>query len=222
MTKQSYLCRTLPHRYKFIIGGNHDFGLDNKKHWYEAKGKHIHSKLGFDHANPDKIQQAVARFESQSKSDGRNKYVEDEQVQFSIGEKVWTLYGSPWSPEFGGWAWNYKRGQEASKLNDHIINSDILLTHTPPHHFGRLDVITDGKTHVGCEDLTDKLNNGQLRPLLHCFGHIHGKQKIKFYSGWMNINSSLSPTQRHTVRTYIVGTKKQKVTLKRFFLTQLW
>ncbi|MCO5585464.1 hypothetical protein L7F22_039397 [Adiantum nelumboides] len=164
---------TLPHRYKFIIGGNHDFGLDDKRGWYSEKGKFIHAKFGFNHASPEEIRKAVAQFESQSKSDGRNKYVEDEQIEFSIGEKIWTLYGSPWSPEFGGWAWNYKRGQEAKELYDRVKNSDILLTHTPPHNLGRLDVITDGKTHVGCEELTKKFENGDLRPLLHCFGHIH-------------------------------------------------
>lgn len=167
--------RSLPHRFKFIIGGNHDFGLDEKNGWYTEKGKRIHEKLGFNHANPDQIKKSISKFESLSKTDGCNKYVEDEQCQFSIGGKTWTLYGSPWSPEFGGWAWNYKRDQEAKELYDRVKDSDILLTHTPPHHLGRLDIITDGKTHVGCEELTRRFEEGNLRPLLHCFGHIHGQ-----------------------------------------------
>lgn len=56
-------------------------------------------------------------------------------------------------------------------------DTDILLTHGPPHGIGNLDRITTGQS-VGCEELTSKLRRGELRPRLHCFGHIHGEQYL--------------------------------------------
>lgn len=53
--------------------------------------------------------------------------------------------------------------------------TDILLTHGPPHKIGGLDVLTDGVTSVGCEETTERLEKGDLRPFLYCFGHIHGE-----------------------------------------------
>lgn len=51
-------------------------------------------------------------------------------------------------------------------------DTDILLTHGPPHSLGDLDAIYDG-SHVGCEELTRKGDAGELQPRLWCFGHIH-------------------------------------------------
>lgn len=56
-----------------------------------------------------------------------------------------------------------------------MSSTDILLTHGPPHGIGNLDVLNDRVTHVGCEELTRKLENGEIKPLIHAFGHIHGK-----------------------------------------------
>lgn len=50
-------------------------------------------------------------------------------------------------------------------------------------------MITDGKTHVGCEALTEQFEQGNLRPLLHCFGHIHGKYGKMLSSRLMNDHS---------------------------------
>lgn len=56
--------------------------------------------------------------------------------------------------------------------------TDILLTHGPPHKLGGLDLIHDRVTNVGCEELTLKLERGDVRPLLHCCGHIHESRGV--------------------------------------------
>lgn len=34
---------------------------------------------------------------------------------------------------------------------------------------------------MGCEELADKLRRGDIRPVLHCFGHIHGAYTLAIH-----------------------------------------
>lgn len=92
-------------------------------------------------------------------------YLEDTSV--TVGGV--TVYGSPWQPWFGGWAFNLERGPALAavwaKIPDGI---DILITHGPPA--GILDRTFRGD-EVGCADLLARV--WQVRPRLHVFGHIH-------------------------------------------------
>lgn len=101
-------------------------------------------------------------------------YLQDESIIID-GIKI---YGSPWQPEFGNWAFNLPRNSPMlMKVWDKIPkDTDILVTHTPPH--GILDK-TRAKTSVGCEVLRNRLKDLRIR--LHCFGHIHpayGARKV--------------------------------------------
>ena len=41
------------------------------------------------------------------------------------------IYGSPWQPEFGGWAFNVKRGNDIlKKWNKIPTDTDILISYT--------------------------------------------------------------------------------------------
>lgn len=51
---------------------------------------------------------------------------------------------------------------------------DILLTHGPPHLLGGLDVVHSGQ-QVGCQELRRRLQEGEIKPRIHVFGHIHGE-----------------------------------------------
>lgn len=43
------------------------------------------------------------------------------------------VYGSPWQPEFGDWAFNLERGEELlQKWNMIPAGVDVLMTHGPP------------------------------------------------------------------------------------------
>ena len=92
-------------------------------------------------------------------------YLEDSAVEL-LGLKV---YGSPWQPFYGGWAFNLHRGPDLAamwaKIPDDIT---ILVTHGPPE--GILDRNNWGE-NVGCRDLLGRVM--ELRPRLHVFGHIH-------------------------------------------------
>lgn len=79
------------------------------------------------------------------------------------------IYGSPWQPWFGGWAFNLERGPElAEKWKLIPDDTQILITHGPPA--GILDKTRHGDI-VGCMDLFHRV--WEVRPRLHVFGHIH-------------------------------------------------
>ncbi len=83
------------------------------------------------------------------------------------------FYGSPWQPEFCNWAFNLPRnGPELKAKWDAIPdNTDVLLTHGPPH--GILDEVRYalGNRVLGCEMLRKRIDNLNLKA--HIFGHIH-------------------------------------------------
>lgn len=80
------------------------------------------------------------------------------------------FWGSPVTPTFFDWAFNRERG-EAIKAHWDMIPEppDVLITHGPPKGF--LDYNKHDKFHCGCEELLNKVM--ELKPKLHCFGHIH-------------------------------------------------
>lgn len=48
--------------------------------------------------------------------EARIVYLEDEAYEFQAkeGGRLWSVYGCPWTPYFGGWAFNY-RSEDASR-----------------------------------------------------------------------------------------------------------
>lgn len=97
------------------------------------------------------------------------------------------FYGSPATPYFHNWAFNYQRGQEINQVWDNIPDdTQVLITHGPP--FGILDKTTRGE-HVGCEELLKKIN--KIQPRLHVFGHIHECFGRKICKGTEFVNASL-------------------------------
>ena len=93
-------------------------------------------------------------------------FLEDESVDL-LGFKI---YGSPWQPEFGGWAYNLKRGEEClEKWNAIPSDTDVLITHGPPLGYG--DLCKSG-VRAGCAELLSTIQL-RVKPKLHVFGHIH-------------------------------------------------
>lgn len=91
-------------------------------------------------------------------------YLVDEPLLF---EGV-NFYGSPWIPDLDGWAY-YKSNDQRKEMWELIPEqTDVLITHTPPQ--GILDRPRSGQS-VGCSYLRSKTE--EIRPRLHCFGHIH-------------------------------------------------
>ena len=92
-------------------------------------------------------------------------YLEDEEITV-LGLRI---HGSPWQPEFFGWAFNLPRGPALAERWSLIDRGlDVLVTHGPPRDIG--DETRDGR-HEGCSDLRQRVE--QVPPRVHLFGHIH-------------------------------------------------
>jgi Calcineurin-like phosphoesterase len=79
------------------------------------------------------------------------------------------IYGSPWQPEFCGWAFNLPRGPRLREKWDRIPPAlHMLVTHGPP--VGIMDATPSGEC-VGDADLLDAIM--ERPPVYHVFGHIH-------------------------------------------------
>ena len=119
-------------------------------------------------------------------------YLEDSFINIDgIG-----IYGSPWSPVFGMWAFMKHRNAELDEVWQKVPTDgsvDLLVTHTP--RYGRFDVSVRGNYNVGCEMLANRIND--IHPKVHVFGHIHEcggmiKEETEVpLKGMISLNASL-------------------------------
>lgn len=115
-------------------------------------------------------------------------YLENTSVTID-GLKIW---GSPATPRFYDWAWNYDENIREiwEKIPEH---TDIVVTHGPMLRLG--DFVERGE-HVGCPHLRTKLE--KVRPRLHVCGHIHrgygqyqyGAGGTSLYPDLISVNAS--------------------------------
>lgn len=174
-----YFC-TLTAELKLVIAGNHDLTLDpdNKTENYNAARSLWKSDKCGKH-NIHYLREGYHRFD------------------LSTG-KGFTVYASPYTPQFGDSAFQYPTNEdryshpstETPKYAKSVPTSastipsdepvDIVMTHGPPKYI--LDRTSDGNSG-GCEHLRRAVN--RVRPRLHCFGHIRcawGSQRIAWRS----------------------------------------
>ncbi len=96
----------------------------------------------------------------------------EESYTIVHGLKIW---GSPWQPVFGNWAFNYDRTEGVKKWSSMPDDADIVVTHGPPQGYG--DVVENYVSeNVGCWDLLNAI--ARVKPRLHVFGHIHSGRGI--------------------------------------------
>lgn len=86
------------------------------------------------------------------------------------GLRVW---GAPWTPTYGSWAFQAERGADITAHWDRIPTGvDVLVTHGPARGYGDLaSPLRDLGDRVGCEDLLRAVVRAD--PRHHVFGHIH-------------------------------------------------
>jgi len=118
-------------------------------------------------------------------------YLQDESYIFD-GYKI---YGSPWQPYFGNWAFNFPDHQanffraraHARTCWDKIPDDTaILITHSPPLNI--LDETSMG-FHAGCQYLGERID--ELDSLiLHAFGHIHAGRGNVERQGVLHVNAA--------------------------------
>lgn len=119
-----------------------------------------------------------------------------------------TVYASPYQPEFCDWAFPYFRHEDrynpseptalgATCIAENPVPDfpgvDIMMTHGPPKDI--LDWTVDGT--VGCEHLLRAVS--RARPKLHCFGHIHeanGMNLVKWKEQGIGASAIESKSER--------------------------
>jgi len=107
----------------------------------------------------------------------------------SINIQGINIWGSPITPWFYGdsWAFNEHRGDNISKYwNEIPINTGIVITHGPPKY--TLDYVHYTNDFVGCADLDYHIL--RVKPLIHCFGHIHQGYGTKYKNDTYYVNAS--------------------------------
>ena len=160
---------------KLVIAGNHELSLDLDYHDPYREP-----------ANDDYLkQQALVMWKGNDAKAAGVAYLDEDFYEFTLRSGArFSIYASPYTPEFCGWAFSYKRNED--RFNppldqaNHDIKSiakmaipnfpevDILMTHGPPeNHLG----MTSRGVDAGCRSLLHALRRS--KPLLHCFGHIH-------------------------------------------------
>ena len=108
-----------PFEIKIVIAGNHDltFDIENyEKQLYQQ----FHKKLPIP-LDPVATKAILTDC----------IYLEDTSYHL----KGYKVYGSPYTPTYHNWAFNLDRGKEIeSKWAQIPDDTDILITHGPPHH----------------------------------------------------------------------------------------
>lgn len=110
-------------------------------------------------------------------------YLEDEEVIID-GVK---FYGTPVQLPFCNWAFN----RPEKKLIQHWAaipdDTDVLITHSPPRTI--MDWSVYDEVPTGSPSLYFEVTN-RIKPIVHCFGHIHSGHGIKVIEGTTYINAS--------------------------------
>jgi len=164
--------RSYPAKHKVVIAGNHDITF--QPDYYRRAWRRFHR-------TPFNCTQArAALLNDPSTCD----YLEDKATEV-MGYRI---YGSPWQPKFGDWAFNLERGAACRAVWNRIPqNIDILITHTPPYGIG--DLCKSG-LYAGCQDLLDAIRNSAVPPTVSVFGHVHEGYGITNDSNTLFLNPS--------------------------------
>ncbi|KAF7560791.1 hypothetical protein G7046_g3336 [Stylonectria norvegica] len=153
---------------KIVVAGNHDITLDED--FYAEHGLYFHNQ------KPQSPTECLSLLTSSSSI----TYLSHESATIRLtspsGPRThFTVFGSPYSPRQGLWAFSYDAPQSPSiysdlpALWDDIpLETDIVVTHTPARTHGDE---TNERRATGCEALRRAL--WRVRPQLAVCGHIH-------------------------------------------------
>lgn len=146
---------------KIVVAGNHDITLDTD--FYNQYGMYFHNQNPED---PAKCQELLEQAPSILWL--KHEHAVINLVSPSGPQTTFKIFGSPFSPTQGMWAFGYGP-DEAYQLWDQIpLDSDIVVTHTPPkYHCDE----TRERRAVGCEGLRNAL--WRVRSRLAVCGHVH-------------------------------------------------
>jgi Icc-related predicted phosphoesterase len=151
--------RTLPHKTKIVISGNHDRAA-------ERLGKTLTAQVLTDK--------------------GKDKSIIYLQDSFHIIDGI-KFYGSPYTHEFGNWAFMRPKNRMAKIWGNIPLDTDVLITHGPP--LNKCDYSIYNNEHAGCGHLDNRIK--LLTKLkVHVFGHIHHSYGCVNENGVLFANAS--------------------------------
>ena len=146
--------------HQLIYLGNHDITLDPD--FYAEHGLYFHNQYPQDPAAC-----------SQMFRESLITYLHHEAKEVTLTKDsgpgtVFKIFGSPYSPARGLWAFGYQPEQASSIWSSIPLDTDIVLTHTPPKY--HCDESRKSGSE-GCEILRQTL--WRVRPKLAVCGHVH-------------------------------------------------
>ncbi|KAL2877586.1 hypothetical protein SGCOL_007112 [Colletotrichum sp. CLE4] len=169
---------------KIVVAGNHDITLDQD--FYAQHGSHFHNQTL---QSPQDCKALLTNSPSIT-------YLAHETATIRLSSPSgphtsFTIFGSPYSPRNGLWAFGYDApqhgtiGAAASDLptlwDDIPPEADVVVTHTPPHtHCDE----SRARRAAGCEALRRAL--WRVRPRLAVCGHVHegrGVERVRWDLG---------------------------------------
>lgn len=156
----------------FLVGGNHDFLLNNASYTDITEWKMLTS-------------QKLVLLNNETTT-----YIDDN------GES-WTIFGTPYCHIFGNWPFMISDEALAEKFKEIPEEVDIIISHDPPYGVGFHDCNLQkpysrsiGPEHLGNKPLRKQLEKTKFR--LGVFGHIHsGDHNITEFNGGKVVNVSL-------------------------------
>lgn len=186
---------------KLVIAGNHDITLDEE--YYNKTGVLRHRwRVGYTENLPSSQEKRSSDKNEDTPEDPKAikalytdpstlaagiHYLEEGLYTFTHPRTNarFTVYASPYTPEFCNWAFPYERhidrynptsavqarhgGFQAPNPVPDWPGVDIMLTHGPP--YGIFDKVVPSGGLVGCENLLRA--STRAKPRVHVFGHIH-------------------------------------------------
>ncbi|KJZ77695.1 hypothetical protein HIM_02872 [Hirsutella minnesotensis 3608] len=159
---------------KVVVAGNHDITLDSA--FYREHGHRFHNQV------PQSSEACLSLLTSSPSI----TYLDHSSTTIRLikpsGPRTeFVIFGSPYSPRCGLWAFSYDAHQESqpASLWDSIpLSADVVVTHTPPRT--HRDATEDARL-TGCESLRRAL--WRVRPQLAVCGHIHdgrGAERVQW------------------------------------------
>jgi predicted phosphodiesterase len=158
LQKQLDWLDSLPHKHKIVIAGNHDLMLDPT---YFLR-------------NP----RAAGPTDTKRLCWGSITYLCKSSATLDIRGRSYCIYGSPMTPKYGNWAFQYP--EEDVWSNTVPEATDILVTHGPAK--GHLDSSPSNPSYLqGCAHLQREI--WRVKPRVHVCGHIHSARGVE-HGNW--------------------------------------
>lgn len=105
----------------------------------------------------------------------------DSLVEFPYEDGILKIWFSPWSNQFGSWAWMLDPQLLEKKYAEIPNDVDIIVSHQPPYGLGdevpeRYAIYNNGNTHVGSREFLAAID--RVKPKLVLCGHIHNGRGV--------------------------------------------